>query len=187
MVQMEIMRQQTMVRMKELREYVFEQIGGHDEAAFRKQLLMYKAARNISPTFIVLHRSAAGVDLSGFALLPYVTPKILLQLIQELPSYYARAKSLPDRSIATRDFWLCYQEDLPTWFNLVRVLHLIEPSSAMMGGAFSAMNTAFGKHDTEGAAVANDLLELTVQLSFNRGCGRGGKGGGDFGSAEEML
>eukprot|EP00904_Undaria_pinnatifida_P001301 jgi/Undpi1/11171/HiC_scaffold_30.g13469.m1 len=113
--------------------------------------------------------------------------KILLQLTQELPSYYARAKSLPDRSIATRDFWLCYQEDLPTWFNLVRVLHLIEPSSAMMGGAFSAMNTAFGKHDTEGAAVANDLLELTVQLSFNRGCGRGGKGGGDFGSAEEML
>lgn len=185
--QMDALRRNCEPCIKELREYVFEQVGGHDEAVFRKQLLLYKAARNISPAFIVLHGSAAAVDLSGFAMLPYVTPKILLLLTQELPCYYARAKSLPDRSIATRDFWLCYQEDLPTWFKLVRVLRLIEPSSAMMEGVFSAMNTAFGNHETDDPAVPNDLFELTVQLSFNRGRGRGGKEGGGLGRPKEVL
>ena len=186
--QMGIMRQRTKACIKELRDYAFEQIGGHDHAVVRKQLVLCKVARVISPAFIALYSNVVAVDMSGCAILPYITPEVLEQLTKELPFYYALAKNLPDRGIETRDFWLCYKGDLPAWFNLVRVLWLIQPSSGMMDNVFSVMNDVFGSHDaTDDAAVPNDLFELTIQLCYNRGHGRGGEEGGAGGDSLGLL
>lgn len=184
--EMDILRKRAMECIKELRDYAFRQIGGHENAVFRKQLLLFKVTRVISPAFVALYSSVTAVDMSGFDILPYVTPKILKQLTKELPLYYALAKNLPDRDVATRDFWLCYKGNLPAWFSLVRVLWLIQPSSVMLDGVFSVMNGVFGNREAtdDDPAVPKDLFELTAQLSYNRGrgrCGGGKEGGADGG------
>lgn len=174
--QVDVMRQRALACIEELRAYTFQQIGGHDNAVARKQLLLFKAARAITPAFIAQSSSVAAVDMSGLAILPYVTPEVLERLATELPRYYALAKDLPDDGTATRDFWLLHKGDLPAWFDLVRVLWLIQPSSAMLDGVFSVMNNAFDCHDVaQDGPVPSDLFELTVMLAYNRGRAHGGE------------
>ena len=188
MAQVDVMRLRALAYIGGVRDSASKQIGGHANAVARRQLLLFKAARVISPASIALYSSVAAVDMSGFAILPYVTPEVLEQLTKELPLYYGLAKDLPDRSIDSRDFWLCHKDDLPAWFNLVRVLWLIQPSSAMMDGVFSVMDNAFDTHDpVDDAAVPNDLFELTVQLAYNRGRARGSEEGGADGGAPSVL
>lgn len=188
LAQVDVMRQRALGCIKGLRDYAFKQIGGHANAVARTQLLLFKAARVVSPAFVALCSSVAAVDMSGFASLPYVTPEVLEQLTKEPPLYYALTKSLPDRSIDSTDFWLCHKDDLPAWFNLVRVLWLIQPSSAMMDGVFSVMDNALGTHDlTDDTAVPSDLFELTVQLAYNRGRARGSEEGGADSGGPSLL
>lgn len=165
------MRSLCMTWIEDLRQYSWERFGGHDDAKFRTQLLLFKAARAITPSFVAMHEDMQTMSesMEGLRAFNFVTPAVFTNLLAELPRYFSTVKSLPDLSTSTRDFWLCNKDELPSWFDLVRKLWLLQPSSAMMERAFSVMNNVFGKQQTN---MLNDLFELTVMLRFNRGLAR---------------
>ncbi|CAN0175352.1 unnamed protein product, partial [Laminaria digitata] len=142
----------------------FERFGGQVHAKFRGQMMQFKASRVIDPQFINLHADAASVNLEGLLRFPFITHRDLDALRVELGTYFPIVKHLPNHNIDTKDFWLSNRAKLPAWFDLVRKLWVILPSSAMMERAFSVMNNIFGSPQT---TVLNDLFELSVMLRHN--------------------
>ncbi|CAN0410785.1 unnamed protein product [Laminaria digitata] len=111
---------------------------------FRGQMMQFKASRVIDPQFINLHADAASVNLEGLLRFPFITHRNLDALRVELGTYFPIVKHLPNYNIVTKDFWLSNRTKLPAWFDLVRKLWVIQPSSAMMEWMFSVMNNIFG-------------------------------------------
>ena len=160
-----------MTCIEDLREYAWERVGDHDAAHFRNQLLLFKAARVIRPSFVGVYGDANELvnDMQGLLAFKFMTPEMFSNLTKEVVTYFPIVKHLPDLSLSTKNFWLAYKKELPTWFDLVRKLWLFQPSSAMMERAFSVMNNVFGKQQM---TLMNDLFELTVMLRHNRGVRR---------------
>ncbi|CAN0476938.1 unnamed protein product [Laminaria digitata] len=128
-------------------------------------MMQFKASRVIDPQFINLHADAASVNLEGLLRFPFITHRDLDALRVELGTYFPIVKHLPNHNIVTKDFWPSNRTKLPAWFDLVRKLWVIQPSSAMMEWAFSVINI-FGSQQT---TVLNDLFELSVMLRHNCG------------------
>ncbi|CAN0246938.1 unnamed protein product, partial [Laminaria digitata] len=148
----------------DLREHAFERFGGQVHAKFRGQMMQFKASRVIDPQFINLHADAASVSLESLLIFPFITHRDLDALNVELGTYFPIVKHLPNHNIVTKDFWLSNRTKLPAWFDLVRKLWVIQPSSAMMERALSVMNNIFGSQQK---TVLNDLFELSVMLRYN--------------------
>ena len=131
----------------------------------------FKAARLMCPA-TVRSLDPTPTSVQQLRAFPFLDEDgIMDALCQELPSYLACAEgvsfqgdSLADLAAKKVEWWRCNEEKLPHWSKAVKLVLLVQPSSAASERVFSLLKAAFS--DQQQRAL-RDYLESTVMLQYN--------------------
>ena len=89
----------------------------------------------------------------------------IANLAEELPAYLAAADGVTvtceEDKVA---WWAAHADTLPHWSSMVKMLLLIQPSSASAERAFSILANAFNAQQDR---TLQDYLEACVMLQYN--------------------
>ena len=138
---------------------------------FADTLRAFKAARLMCPaTAPSLNPTPASIQqLRAF---PFLNEDAIVDgLCQELPAYLARAEgvsfradNMADLAAKKVEWWRQNADNLPHWAAAVKMVILVQPSSAATERVFSLLRATFS--DQQQAAL-QDYVETSVMLQYN--------------------
>ena len=105
-------------------------------------------------------------SLEEFRYFPFINDDTkIATLAEELPAYLAAADGVTvtceEDKVA---WWAAHADTLPHWCSLVKMLLLIQPSSASAERAFSILANSFNEQQDR---TLQDYLEACVMLQYN--------------------
>ena len=124
----------------------------------------FKAARLFVPQKVTEMQPTANAidDLTVF---PFLNkPTILSQLKAELPEYSVKAEDV-SAGMTPLGWWKRLEHCLPTWFASVRIIVLIQPSSAAAKRVFSLLKATFNKCQD---GSLQDYIEASLMFQYNK-------------------
>ena len=125
----------------------------------------FKAARLCCPVQVQSLNPTAE-SLEEFRNFPFINDDTkIANLAEELPAYLAAADGVTvtcgEDKVA---WWAAHADTLPHWSSLVKMLLLIQPSSASAERAFSILANAFNAQQDR---TLQDYLEACVMFQYN--------------------
>lgn len=142
------------------------------DCEFHSELSVFRVASLFVP-WLALDATVNGVDWDLFTSSKFLEPELLPRLKVELLTYRTllnqQSVEVPESFATDCDrvlsWWKAHSSNLPTWFRVLRLLLLVQPSSTVVERVFSLLQQSIG--DTQARAL-DDMLELSVQLRFNQ-------------------
>ena len=138
---------------------------------FFNTLTAFKAARLMCPA-TVRSLGVTPVSVQQLRAFPFLNEDVIINgLCEELPLYLGMAEdvvfngdSLADVVMKKVEWWRDHEKDLPHWSHAVKIVLLVQPSSAASERVFSLL-AAFS--DQQEAAL-QDYLECSVMIRYNQ-------------------
>jgi hypothetical protein len=125
----------------------------------------FRTARILSPVFAALH-AITPQQISDLFQVPFLKEHEHLRrgMVSELPAYRAAVEELPTH---TQDitWWKVYQETLPSWFTVLKMVLTIPTSSASSERVFSQLSCVMSKLNK---SMLTDAREACVMMRYNQ-------------------
>ncbi len=103
-------------------------------------------------------------EVDSLKAFPFLSDNCLLDsLKKELPTYLSKAADVSPEYDPVA-LWTSHTEDLPNWFHAVKMVFLVQPSSAGAERAFSILSNTFGDRQDN---CLEDYVEISLMLQCN--------------------